>query len=79
MNLLGGFQTKNPEEEPPPWRTTPKIDRFWEFEGGFIKLGGYRGPEVLVSKISPATGVRACTIRTYVDDENVIMSSVGSP
>jgi len=38
INLLGGFQTKNLEEESPPWRTTPKIDRFWGFEGGFLFL-----------------------------------------
>jgi len=27
--LLGGFQTKNREEEDPPWKTIPKIDQFW--------------------------------------------------
>jgi len=29
ISLLGGFQTKNPEEEDPTSRTTPKIDQFW--------------------------------------------------
>ena len=38
VSLLGGFQTKNPEEEQPPWRTTPKINRFWVFEGEFLFL-----------------------------------------
>jgi len=27
--LLGYFQTKNLEEEDPPWRTNPRIDQFW--------------------------------------------------
>ena len=28
-SLLGGSLMKNPEEEDPPWRITPKIDQFW--------------------------------------------------
>ena len=35
VSLLGGFQTKNPEEEDPAWRTKPKIDSFlMNFVGG---------------------------------------------
>jgi len=40
VSLLGGFQTKNPEEEDLPWRTTPKIDQSWIlfFRGGPFPL-----------------------------------------
>ena len=32
--LLGGFQFKSPEEEDPPWKTTPRIDQFRIFFSG---------------------------------------------
>ena len=39
MNLLGGFQTKNPEEESPPEEQPPKLIDFGGFnEGGFLFL-----------------------------------------
>jgi len=38
-------QTKNQEEEDPPWRTTPKLDQIWGlfFRGGSLPLGSWFG------------------------------------
>jgi len=41
VSLLGGFQTLNPEEEDPPWRTTPKLFSFRSCSSGGSSASGF--------------------------------------
>jgi len=59
----GGFSyllcslIKNPEEEDPPWRTTPKIDQFWGwfFRGGPLPSDSWLG-NIINRKPPPGGG-----------------------
>ena len=63
---------KNPEEDDPPWRNTPKIDQFWGwfFRGGPLHLGSWfgnhptkkppRGGEVLYIKVNESCLAYTC-------------------